>query len=226
MTKSVSPLRQHMVDDMTTRNMSPNTQKVYTYAVANFSAFHRRSPDKLGIENIREYRLHLMSRGLEASSINPIIGALRFFYGTTPPVPALGDKGFAKAFRQYKLTTVGPKLSHVCAETIAGVIEAANEFRVPAALDLLLRKAGSIPTAQWSRPSRSSRKLRADRQLARGCGGAGVRRPVGRKRQRALEPRRQSAFRKRVQSRDRGACRTCGGGHRQGAVSSSPSMPP
>ena len=75
MTKQISPLRQRMIDDMKFRNMSPSTQKVYTYAVANFSAFHRRSPDKLGIEHVREYRLHLMGRGLKGASINPIIGA-------------------------------------------------------------------------------------------------------------------------------------------------------
>ena len=60
-----------MIDDMTFRDMSPNSQKVYTYAVANFSAFHRQSPDKLGIEHVQEYRLHLMARGLKATSINP-----------------------------------------------------------------------------------------------------------------------------------------------------------
>lgn len=83
MSSPISPLRQRMIDDMTFCNMSPSTHKVYTYAVANFSAFHGRSPDKLGIENVREYRLHLIARGLKANSINPIIGALRFFYGTT-----------------------------------------------------------------------------------------------------------------------------------------------
>jgi len=51
-----------MIDDMAIRNMSPGTHKVYTYAVANFSAFHGRSPDKLGIEDVREYRLHLIRR--------------------------------------------------------------------------------------------------------------------------------------------------------------------
>jgi site-specific recombinase XerD len=92
MTKQISPLRQRMIEDMTIRNMSPSTQKVYTYAVANFSAFHgRRSPDKLGIEHVREYRLHLMARGLKATSINPIVGALRFFYGIT-----LGQKEIAQ----------------------------------------------------------------------------------------------------------------------------------
>jgi site-specific recombinase XerD len=81
MSKPISPLRRRMIDDMTIRNMSPSTQRVYTHAVANFSAFHRRSPDTF--EDVRAYRLHLISRGLKPSSINPIIGALRFFYGTT-----------------------------------------------------------------------------------------------------------------------------------------------
>ncbi len=83
MTKPISPLRQRMIDDMIFRNMSASSQKVYAYAVANFSAFHGRSPDKLGIEHVREYRLHLLARGLKATSINPIVGALRFFYATT-----------------------------------------------------------------------------------------------------------------------------------------------
>ena len=91
MNKPISPLRQRMLDDMTFRNMSPATKKVYTYAVANFSAFDKRSADKLGIEEVRAYRLHLIKRGLKASSINPIVGALRFFYGTT-----LGQKDIAE----------------------------------------------------------------------------------------------------------------------------------
>ncbi len=91
MMKPISPLRQRMLDDMAFRNMSSNTQKVYTYAVANFARFHGRSPDRLGLEEVRDYRLHLLARGLKATSINPIIGALRFFYGTT-----LGQKELAE----------------------------------------------------------------------------------------------------------------------------------
>jgi hypothetical protein len=37
MTEQVSPLRQRMIEDMTIRNMSVNTQKAYIRAVANFS---------------------------------------------------------------------------------------------------------------------------------------------------------------------------------------------
>ena len=91
MTKPITPLRQRMLDDMKIRNMSPNTQYIYARAVANFSAFHQQSPDKLGIEDVRDYRLHLIARGLKVASINPIMGALRFFYGTT-----LGQKQIAE----------------------------------------------------------------------------------------------------------------------------------
>jgi integrase/recombinase XerD len=89
--QQMTPLRQRMIDDMAIRNMAPTTQKIYVYAVRNFSAFHRRSPDKLNLENVRDYRLHLISRGLKPTTINPIMGALRFFYGTT-----LGQKEVAE----------------------------------------------------------------------------------------------------------------------------------
>ena len=62
--------RQRMIDDMVFRNMSPNSQKVYVRAIANFSAFHSRSPDKLSLEDVRTYRGHLIGRGLKASSIS------------------------------------------------------------------------------------------------------------------------------------------------------------
>jgi integrase/recombinase XerD len=88
----ISPLRQRMLDDMAFRNMSPATQRCYTYAVACFARYYRASPDKLGIEHVRENRLHLLSPGLKARSINPIVGVLRFFNGTTLGNKALADQ--------------------------------------------------------------------------------------------------------------------------------------
>ena len=92
MTKPISKLRQRMIEDMAFRNMSPATQKCYTYAVASFARHHNASPDQLGIEHVRAYRLHLLERGLKARSINPIVGALRFFYATTLGNKALADQ--------------------------------------------------------------------------------------------------------------------------------------
>lgn len=83
MNQIISPLHQRMIDDMSFRNMSPNTQKVYTRAVANFARYHGTPPDKLGLEDIRDYRRHLLARGLKSRSVNPIVAAPHFFYGTT-----------------------------------------------------------------------------------------------------------------------------------------------
>jgi len=47
MNTQLSPLRQRMIDDMTIRDVTPGTQKVYIRAVKNFSLFFtlRRLPD-------------------------------------------------------------------------------------------------------------------------------------------------------------------------------------
>ncbi|MGA3309647.1 MAG: hypothetical protein ABSD08_13675 [Xanthobacteraceae bacterium] len=42
MTRQTTPPRQRMIEDMTLRNMSLSTQKIYVRAVANFSIFHGR----------------------------------------------------------------------------------------------------------------------------------------------------------------------------------------
>ena len=52
-------------------------------SVANFSAFHGRSPDQLSFEDVRDYQLHLVARGLKATSICQIMSGLRFLYSTT-----------------------------------------------------------------------------------------------------------------------------------------------
>ena len=36
-TAAVSPLRRHMIDDMSLRNLSPATQRSYLHAVSKFS---------------------------------------------------------------------------------------------------------------------------------------------------------------------------------------------
>ena len=83
MTKTISPLRQRMIEDMRLRNFTEGTQKTYVRAVANYSLYHGRSPDHLDYDDVRSYQLHLAARGLKASSISQIMCALRFFYGTT-----------------------------------------------------------------------------------------------------------------------------------------------
>ena len=44
MTQTITPLRQRMLDDMKLRNMVDGTRRTYIRSVADFSAFHGRSP--------------------------------------------------------------------------------------------------------------------------------------------------------------------------------------
>jgi len=72
-----------MIEDMTIRNLSPATQQSYIYAVAKFSRHFSRSPDRLGLEEVRAYQLHLIAQQRSWSHINQTVCALRFFYGVT-----------------------------------------------------------------------------------------------------------------------------------------------
>ena len=69
----MNPLRRRMIEDMQVRNLSPVTQRRYVHAVAKFGRHFNRSPDRLGLEEVRAYQIHstrpasrgrLQSRGL------------------------------------------------------------------------------------------------------------------------------------------------------------------
>ena len=79
----ISPLRRRMIEDMTIRNLSPATQQSYVHAVSRFSRYFGRSPDRLGLEDVRAYQVHLASKGVAWASLNQTVCALRFFYGVT-----------------------------------------------------------------------------------------------------------------------------------------------
>lgn len=80
---TMSPLRRRMIEDMTIRNLSRSTQESYIYAVAKFSRHFNRSPDRLGMEDVRTYQLHLVNQKYSWAHINQVACALRFFYGIT-----------------------------------------------------------------------------------------------------------------------------------------------
>jgi integrase/recombinase XerD len=79
----MSPLRHRMIEDMRIRNLSPATQRCYVHAVAKFSRYFERSPDRLGLAEVRTYQVHLVSRGVSWDGFNQAVCALRFFYGVT-----------------------------------------------------------------------------------------------------------------------------------------------
>jgi site-specific recombinase XerD len=72
-----------MIEDMTIRNLSPATQRSYLHAVSKFSRYFDRSPDRLGLEDVRAFQVHLVSTGISWAALNQTVCALRFFYGVT-----------------------------------------------------------------------------------------------------------------------------------------------
>src|SRR5579872_3809075 len=90
----MSPLRRRMIEDMTVRNLSPATQRSYVHAVSKFSRYFGRSPDRLGVEDVRAFQVHLVSIGISWPALNQTVCALRFFYGARFPldIPRLGGR--------------------------------------------------------------------------------------------------------------------------------------
>jgi integrase/recombinase XerD len=123
----ISPLRRRMIEDMTVRNLSPATQQSYIYAVAKFSRHFNRSPDQLGMEDVRAYQLHLVGQKYSWTHVNQVACALRFFYGIT-----LGQK---EAFERIVLGKEPEKLPPVLnREEIVRFLEAVEGLRNRVAL--------------------------------------------------------------------------------------------
>ena len=101
----VSPLRRRMIEDMTVRNLSPATQRSYLHAVAKFSRYFSRSPDRLDIEDVRAFQVFLVSQKISWPALNQTVCALRFVQARPAEVriaahraPAGGQAGLAVSF--------------------------------------------------------------------------------------------------------------------------------
>src|SRR5260370_13656228 len=87
--KPISPLRQRMIDDMTARRFTEDTQRDYVRGVKNFTVFLGRSPDKASAEDVRRYQLHLAKQHIGPATLKLACTALRFFFKITLERPDL-----------------------------------------------------------------------------------------------------------------------------------------
>ena len=55
----MSPLRRRMIEDMQIRNLAPHTQRSYLQQISQFARHFGKSPELLGPDDIRAYRLYL-----------------------------------------------------------------------------------------------------------------------------------------------------------------------
>lgn len=77
----MTPLRQRMIETLELRGFSPKTQRIYVDCVARFARYFGRSPDQLGVEEIRTYLLYLVrERKVAWSTYKQALSALRFLY--------------------------------------------------------------------------------------------------------------------------------------------------
>jgi site-specific recombinase XerD len=116
-----------MIEDMTVRNLSPATQRSYVHAVARFSQYFDKSPDRLGLEDVRAYQVHLASKGIAWASFNQIVCALRFLYGVTLARAEMPER-IAYAREPRKLPVV------LSAEEVVRFLEAVPGLKSRAAL--------------------------------------------------------------------------------------------
>src|SRR5438270_6621550 len=70
-----------MLVELRRRNYSPDTIRGYVHAVEQFANYFDKSPERLGLEEIGDFQLHLLEdKQLAIGTIALRMGALRFLY--------------------------------------------------------------------------------------------------------------------------------------------------
>ena len=79
-TKTVSPLRQRMIEDMAARKLNPHTQRSHISSCKRFAAWLKRSPDRATADEVRRFQLHLIESGASICNRNRIMTGVRFLF--------------------------------------------------------------------------------------------------------------------------------------------------
>lgn len=88
----VSPFRQRLIEDMTMRRFSRETQRNYIRDVGRFATWLGRSPHTATAEDLRRFQIEQQDTGVPAPTMNSIVAALRFFFTHTLDRPDLARK--------------------------------------------------------------------------------------------------------------------------------------
>jgi len=77
----MTPLRKKMIRELELQRKAPGTVKIYVAAVADLARHYGRSPDRISIEQVRDYFHHVIAvRKLAFSTCNQKLAGIRFFY--------------------------------------------------------------------------------------------------------------------------------------------------
>lgn len=127
--KSISPLRQRMLDDMALRKLSSRTQDHYLRAVKNFTRFLGKSPDQADAEDLRRYQLHMVEAGVSNTTINATLTGLKFFFGSTLDRPEV----MRRTHHVYQPRTLPEILSK---EEVTRLLKATDSLKYKAAFSV------------------------------------------------------------------------------------------
>src|SRR5512134_2535915 len=80
----MTPLRKRMVEDMQIRHYAPSTIYNYLRSVTHLSQFHGRSPDRLELEDVRQFLVYLVTDAqVSYGTLRHHVSAIRFLYKIT-----------------------------------------------------------------------------------------------------------------------------------------------
>lgn len=80
----MTPLRQRMLEDLQILGRAENTQKAYIQQIKKFAEHFGRSPEHLGLEEIRAYQIYLLQhKQASRNHICLFVAAARFLYHKT-----------------------------------------------------------------------------------------------------------------------------------------------
>jgi len=128
-TRTGSPLRQRMIEDMRMRKLEAKTQASYVRAVRTLTAYLKRPPDTATVEDLRNFHLHMVDAGTSPIALNATLTGLKFFFDTT-----LGRSEVVARLRPVKV----PRTVPVVLSTLeaAQLIAAARNVKHQAALSV------------------------------------------------------------------------------------------
>ena len=109
-TKTVSPLRQRMIEDMAARKLNAHTQRAHISSCKRFAAWLKRSPDTARPDEVRRFQLHLIESGASICNRNRIMTRVRFLFRVTLRRHDLAAFDDSTARRSAAAASRGPRL--------------------------------------------------------------------------------------------------------------------
>lgn len=127
----MTPLRERYIRDLGIRNYSKHTVERYVGVVARYAQHFGKSPESLGLEEVKQY-LHFLreEKKVSISYFKQIVGALRFLYEYTLQKPWIKE--------QIKYPRAAKTLPIVASkEEVRKLIEVISDLRARSVVSLL-----------------------------------------------------------------------------------------